>query len=85
HALVVEALKHICLCVSFDKHHEQIDALLQSNVSVIIWIGLHALENALNRGVWGIEALSKIDHIESATVRRIILCWLINEANYLNS
>ncbi|MDT1904268.1 hypothetical protein FPK34_26925, partial [Acinetobacter baumannii] len=50
HALVVEALKHICLCVSFDKHHEQIDALLQSNVSVIIWIGLHALENALNRG-----------------------------------
>lgn len=85
HALVVEALKHICLCVSFDKHHEQIDALLQSNVSVIIWIGLHALENAVNSGDWGIEALSKIDHIESATVRRTILCWLINEANYLNS
>lgn len=85
HALVVETLKHICLCVDFDKHHEQIDALLQSNVSVITWIGLHALESAINRGHWGIEALSKIDHIESATVRRTILCWLINEANYLNS
>lgn len=85
HALVVEALKHICLCVSFDKHHEQIDALLQSKVNVITWIGLHALQNAINRGNWGIEALSKIDHIESASVRRTILCWLINEANYLNS
>lgn len=85
YALVVETLKHICLSVSFDKHHDQIDALLQSNVNVITWVGLHALENAINRGNWRGEALSKIDHIEPASVRRTILCWLINEANYLNS
>ena len=84
HALAVEALKHICLCISFDKNHEQIDALLESNVSLIIWIGLHALANAINRGDWGIEALSKIDHIETS-VRRTIQCWMINEANYLTS
>lgn len=85
HALVVETLKHICLCVSFDKHHEEIDALLQSKASIIVWIGLHALESAINKGDWEIETLSKIDYIESATVRRTILCWLINEANFLNS
>ncbi len=85
YALVVEALKHICLSVSFDKHHDQVDALLQSNVNVITWVGLHALENAINRGDWGGEKVSKIDHIEPASVRRTILCWLINEANYLNS
>lgn len=85
HALVVEALKNICLSVSFDKHHEQIDALLQSNVNIIRWIGLHALENAINRGSWGVEDLSKIDQIQPASVRRTILCWLINEANYFNS
>lgn len=85
YALVVEALKHICLSVSFDKHHEQIDALLQSNVNIVTWVGLYALKNAINRGKLGSDALSKIDHIEPATVRRTILCWLINEANYLNS
>ena len=57
---MVEALKHICFVRQlWIKHHEQIDALLQSNVSVIIWIGFHALENAITGGVWGIEALSK--------------------------
>lgn len=85
HALVVEALKHICQRVSFDKHHEQIDALLQSNANIIIWVGLHALETAINRGNWGVGELSKIDQIQPASVRRTILCWLINEANYLNS
>ncbi|MGM6555677.1 VPA1262 family protein [Vibrio parahaemolyticus] len=85
HALVVEALKHICLVVSFDKHQEQIDALLQSNVSVITWIGLHALAKNINGGDWGIEALSKIEHITPSAVRRTIQCWLINEANYFNS
>lgn len=84
HALAVEALKHICLCISFDKNHEKIDALLQSNVSLITWIGLHALANAINRGDWGVEALSKINHIESSS-RRTIQCWMINEANYLDS
>lgn len=85
HALVVEALKHICERICFDKNPEQIDALLQSNVNVIVWVGLHALENAINRGNWGGEVLSKIDQIQPASVRRTILCWLINEANYLNS
>ena len=82
--LVVEALKHICLCISFNKKHEQIDALLQSNANLINWIGLHALANAINRDNWGVEALSKINHIE-ASVQRTIQCWMINEANYLNS
>lgn len=85
HALVVEALKHICLCIGFDKHDEQIDALLQSNVNIITWIGLHALSSAMNRGDRGIEALSKISHIKSIVLRRTIQCWMINEANYLNS
>lgn len=83
-ALVIETLKHICLCVNFDKNHEQIDALLQSNVSLITWIGLHVLANAINRGNWGVETLSKINHIETSA-RRTIQCWMINEANYLNS
>lgn len=82
--LVVEALKHICLCVSFNKKHEQIDALLQSNMNLINWIGLHALANSINKGNWGVEALSKIGHIETST-QRTIQCWMINEANYLNS
>lgn len=84
YTLVVEALKHICLCVGFDKKHEEIDALLQSNVNLITWIGLHALANAINKGNWGVEALSKINPIETSA-RRIIQCWMINEANYLDS
>lgn len=85
HALVREALKHICLCLGFDKHHEQIDALLHSKTDILVWIGLHALAHAINKGDWGIEALSKIDHIQSSTVRRSILCWLINKAHNLKS
>ncbi len=82
HVLVVEAFKRICLGLGFDKHPAQIDALLKSNASIAIWVGLYAFQDAITSGSLGIEALSKIDLLVD---KRTILCWLINEANYVES
>jgi hypothetical protein len=80
--LVNESFKHIGLELAFDKHPEQIDALLKSKAGVIMWIGLHAFKSAINDGYWGTETLPKIDSISDS---RAILCWLINESNYVKS
>ncbi len=82
HALVVEAFRHICLCFGFEKIPAQIDALMQSEASLVAWVGLHAFKDAINSGVWGIDSLSKIDRAILAGAQRAILCWMINEANF---
>lgn len=84
-ALVIETLRHICLCVSLNKHHKQIDALLHSNMSIITWIGVHALSSAIISHNWGVEALTKINHIKPEAVQQTVLCWMIGETNYLSS
>lgn len=85
HAMVVEAFKHICLCLGFDKHPAQLDALLRSETSLVTWVGLHAFKDAINDGSWDIEALTKVDQVAPASAHRVILCWMINEANYINA
>lgn len=82
HVLAVEAFKRICLGLGFDKHPNQIDALLSSDSGMVVWVGLHAFQDALNNGTLGIDALVKIDSLKDP---RTILCWLINEANFVNS
>lgn len=83
--LVIEALKLVCLSLSFDKHHERIEALLRSESSIINWVGLDAFKNAINDGTWGVETLGLIDQVRPASVQRTLLCWLINEANYVGA
>ncbi|WP_202760283.1 VPA1262 family protein [Delftia acidovorans] len=84
-ALVIEALKLICSTLGFDKNPARIEALLQSPVSLLQWVGVHAFKDAINHGSFGIDALGKIDLIEPRDVQRTVLCWLINEANYVGS
>lgn len=84
-ALIVDALKHICLCIAFDNDPEKINALLESRASILVWVGLHALKNEMHRGKRGVEALSKIPHFTSTGINHTILCWLINEANNIDS
>ncbi len=85
HTLVIEALKIICLDISFDQHPDQIDALLKSKAGLLAWVGLHAFQNAISNGKWCIETLSKIDQLDPDSDQRTVLCWLINEANYVKS
>lgn len=85
YTLVIEAFKRICLCLSFDKDPAQIEVLMRSETSIITWVALHGLKDAINNGTLGIEALSSIDKIEPYSLHRTILCWLINEANYVKS
>jgi len=84
-ALVIEAFKHICLCLGFDKNPVQLEALMRSETSIVTWVGLHAFKDAINNGTLGVEAFSNIDKIAPASAHRTILCWLINEANYVKS
>lgn len=84
-ALVTEALKVICLEFGFDQHPDQIDALLTSKIGLVAWVGLHAFQNVISNGTWGIETLSKIDQLSPNIDQRTVLCWLINEANYVKS
>ncbi|MFA9284869.1 VPA1262 family protein [Comamonas sp. SY3] len=84
-ALVIEALKHICFTLGFDKNPVRVEALLQCPVSLLQWVGVHAFKDAINHGNFGIDALGKIDLIEPRGVQRTVLCWLINEANYVGS
>lgn len=81
--LVIEAFKYICL--GFNKDLGRIEALMHSETSIVAWVGLHALKNAINNGTVGIEALSNIDKIAPPSLQRTILCWLINEANYVEA
>lgn len=85
HALVNEAFKHICMCLGFDKNLVQLEALMHSETSIVTWVGLHAFKDAINNGTLGAEALSNIDKIAPASLHRTILCWLVNEANYVKS
>lgn len=80
--LAIEAFKHICLSLGFDKHPMQVEALLRSETSIVTWVGLHAFKDAINKGAWGVETLGLIDQIVPTSAHRTILCWLINEANY---
>lgn len=83
--LVIEVFKRICLSLSFDKHPVQIKALLDSETSIVTWVGLHAFRNAIIEGTWGAETLGLINQVVPAGDHRTILCWLINEANYEES
>lgn len=85
HTLVIEAFKHICLYLGLDKKTAQLEALMYSETSIVTWVGLHAFKDAINNGTLGVEALSNIDKIAPASFHRTILCWLINEANYVKS
>ncbi|WP_258041269.1 VPA1262 family protein [Pseudomonas syringae] len=82
HVLAVEGFKRICLGLGFDKHADQIDALLSSDTDMVVWVGLHAFQDALKNGTLGIEALVKIDSLKDP---RTVLCWLINEAHFVSS
>jgi hypothetical protein len=84
-ALVVEAFRLICQELVFEQKPEQLDALLKSKVSIVTWVGIHAFKNAINKDSFGIDMLSKLDFIESKSEQRTVLCWLINELNYVES
>ncbi|WP_212748042.1 hypothetical protein [Pseudoalteromonas sp. S4488] len=64
-ALVEQALYIICLELEFDKNPEKIEALLKSDASVVTWVGLHALKNAINCGNFSTDALSKLSLVKS--------------------
>ncbi|MDH1472756.1 VPA1262 family protein [Shewanella sp. GD03713] len=84
-ALVEQALNIICLELEFDKNPEKIEALLKSDASVVIWVGLHAFKNAINNGNFSSDALSKLSLIKPTDEQKTVLCWFINEANNDNS
>lgn len=84
-ALVVQAFQIICLTLSFDPKVEQIDALLKSSVSIVAWVGTHAIKNAIKNESFDIGILSKLDLIEICGEQQIVLCWLIKESIYDNS
>ncbi|NOI78037.1 hypothetical protein F0224_20395 [Vibrio coralliilyticus] len=84
-ALVEQALYIICLGLEIDKNPEKIEALLKSDASVVTWVGLHALKNAINYGNFSTDALSKLSLVKSTCEQKAVLCWFINEANNDNS
>jgi len=83
-ALVVQALRLICLSLGFDKDPSQIGALLGCKTSIPAWVGIHAFKDAINAGTFTIGTLGMLDLIKPCD-QRTTLCWLINEANYVDS
>lgn len=84
-ALVVQALQIICMELECNKNPEKIEALLNSNVSLLTWVGLHYFKNAINNGSFCTDDLSKLHHIKPICEQKTILCWFINEINQDNS
>ncbi len=80
-ALVVQALRLICLSLGFTKEPTQMTALLSSQSSVLKWVGAHALKNWIIEGTSMEDKLSMLELIYPPE-RQTTLCWLINEANY---
>jgi len=83
-ALVVQALQLICLSLEFDKDPSQIGALLRCKANIPVWVGVHAFKGALNASTFTIDALGMLDMLQSGD-RQTTLCWLIKEANYVDS
>jgi hypothetical protein len=83
-ALVVQALRLICMSLAFDKHPAQIGALLGCKASIPVWIGVHAYKDAINAETCTVDTLGLLDLIKSDD-QQTTLCWLINEANYSDS
>ncbi|NWD74963.1 hypothetical protein HX890_12695 [Pseudomonas gingeri] len=84
HALVVQALRLICLSLGFDKKPSQIGALLRCKASIPVWVGVHAFKDAINTDTFTVDALDMLDLITPSD-RQTTLCWLIKEANYVDS
>lgn len=83
-ALVVQALRLICLSLGFDKDPSRIGALLGCKASIPTWVGIHAFKDAINADTFTVGTLGMLDLIKSCD-QRTALCWLINEANYVDS
>ena len=84
HALVVQALRQICMSLAFDKNSARIGALLRCDASIPVWIGVHAYKDAIKTEPPTVDHLSLLDLIKSND-QQTTLCWLINEANYCES
>lgn len=83
-AMVVQALRLICLSLGFDKALSQIGALLACKASIPTWVGVHAFKDAINAGTFTADTLGILDLIAPGE-QQTTLCWLINEANYVDS
>ena len=83
-ALISTALRHICSESYHGSKSASISALLSTGCSITQWIGLHVLKDELNSGHAGVGILQELE-VFPANVRTMIICWLINEANYEES
>ncbi|WP_219094510.1 VPA1262 family protein [Pseudomonas sp. UMAB-40] len=83
-ALVVQALRLICPSLGFEKDPSQIAALLGCKASILVWVGVHTFKHAINADTFTVDILGMLDLIKSDD-QRTTLCWLINEANYVDS
>lgn len=83
-AMVIQALRLICLSLGFDKSPPQIGALLACKGSIPTWVGVHAFKDAINAGTFTADTLGMLDMIDPGE-QQTTLCWLINEANSVDS
>lgn len=83
-AMVIQALRLICLSLGFDKAPSQIRALLACKASIPTWVGVHAFKDAINSGTFTADTLNILDLIDPSE-QQTTMCWLINEANYVDS
>lgn len=85
HTLASEILRIISLMSSFNSTKEQFEALLKSNLTILVWIGIHALKDRLMEGQPDHETLMLLELLEPNDTQRMVLCWMINEAHCAKS
>lgn len=85
YALVNDALQIISLMLSFKPTQEQLEALLKSNLTILVWIGIHTLKKRLIEGQCDHETLMLLELLEPNDTQRMVLCWMINEAHCAKS
>lgn len=82
--LITTALRHICVDPYHGNSQESVNALISSGTPILQWIGLHFLSDQIKNNDDAIQQFEQLDFF-STKEKLYILCWLINEANYLQS